>query len=223
MANILIPKLHTLPPAQLELWQVLSETPNDFILYGGTAIALWLGHRLSIDFDFFSPKPFDPEQLYHTIPYLKHSRIIQQAQNTLTCRVEKQDGVLISFFGDLDIKQVGYPAWVEANHIKVADLKDLAGTKAAVIQKRVEIKDYLDIEALLLSKNFTLENILSYAGAIYGKAFNPYITLRALCYFNDPALHGLSSQTKQYFMQVVKHVDVEKIPISSYFSLGTIS
>ncbi|MEG2185298.1 MAG: nucleotidyl transferase AbiEii/AbiGii toxin family protein, partial [Cloacibacillus sp.] len=48
------PKVEILPAAQRELWPLLSEVPQDFVLYGGTAVALWFGHRTSVDFDFFS-------------------------------------------------------------------------------------------------------------------------------------------------------------------------
>lgn len=47
------PKLEILPPSQLKLWPLLSQIPKNFILYEGTAVALQLGHRESIDFDFF--------------------------------------------------------------------------------------------------------------------------------------------------------------------------
>lgn len=46
--------LEILPRAQRELWDQLSTLPDAFVLYGGTAIALQLGHRQSVDFDFFA-------------------------------------------------------------------------------------------------------------------------------------------------------------------------
>jgi len=47
-------RLDILPPAQLALWPELRQIPAHFVLYGGTAIALRLGHRQSVDFDFFT-------------------------------------------------------------------------------------------------------------------------------------------------------------------------
>lgn len=55
------PNLSILPPPQLQLWPELDATPEAFTLYGGTALALRLGHRASVDFDFFSNQPFDPD------------------------------------------------------------------------------------------------------------------------------------------------------------------
>ena len=60
MAAPFTPHLDILPPAQRELWPLLGASSTlDFVLYGGTAIALRLGHRPSVDFDFFSESPLD--------------------------------------------------------------------------------------------------------------------------------------------------------------------
>ncbi len=69
------PKLEILPEPQKMLWPQLTTTPNHFILYGGTAIALRLGHRVSIDFDFFSSQTVDPDQLVQIlVPYRPQSK-----------------------------------------------------------------------------------------------------------------------------------------------------
>jgi hypothetical protein len=48
------PHLEILSSAQMRLWRELSGVPIGFVLYGGTALALHLGHRTSVDFDFFA-------------------------------------------------------------------------------------------------------------------------------------------------------------------------
>jgi hypothetical protein len=54
----------TLPPAQREMWSQLAPAPNlSFVLYGGTAVALHLGHRVSIDFDFFKAQPLEKSRI----------------------------------------------------------------------------------------------------------------------------------------------------------------
>jgi hypothetical protein len=95
------PRLDILPPAQRALWAELDATPDHFTLYGGTAVALRLGHRQSIDFDFFSRTPFDPAALAHEIPYLAGAEPVQIVSHALTCRVERGGPVLVSFFGNL--------------------------------------------------------------------------------------------------------------------------
>jgi hypothetical protein len=65
------PKLNTLPPAQRAIWPLLAEIPRHFVLYGGTAVALRLGHRVSVDFDFFAAVPFRPEALLGAVSWLR--------------------------------------------------------------------------------------------------------------------------------------------------------
>ena len=75
--------LGILPGSQRRLWSALGDTPSDFVLYGGTALALRLGHRASVDFDFFSRASFTPEDLRKRIGYLNAARTLQQSENTL--------------------------------------------------------------------------------------------------------------------------------------------
>ena len=56
------PRLDILPESQLRLWPELDAVPSDFVLYGGTGLALQLGHRVSEDFDFFSSSGFEPDR-----------------------------------------------------------------------------------------------------------------------------------------------------------------
>ena len=81
-----VPKLDVLPRAQRLLWAELDETPEHFTLYGGTALALRIGHRSSVDFDFFSDMTFDPDVLARALPYLAGAERVQVAADTLTCR-----------------------------------------------------------------------------------------------------------------------------------------
>ncbi len=57
-----------LPAPQKRLWERLGDTPEGFVLYGGTALALRLEHRESVDFDLFSRTAFSPDSLYRNIP-----------------------------------------------------------------------------------------------------------------------------------------------------------
>ena len=100
------PRIDILPPPQLTLWSELAATPDHFTLYGGTALALRLGHRSSVDFDFFSNQSFDPDHLARAVRYLAGAEPVQVDRNTLTCRVERGGPVLVSFFGDLNLGQI---------------------------------------------------------------------------------------------------------------------
>ena len=90
---ILIPRLNVLQQSQRDLWARLGQTPNHFVLYGGTALALRLGHRESVDFDFFSQQAFRPAELLRSIPYLQGQQVTQQEPNTLSCHVATAEGI----------------------------------------------------------------------------------------------------------------------------------
>ena len=66
-----------LPASQRRLWAELGQVGPNFVLYGGTAISLRLAHRESVDFDFFSSAPFDPERLMKAIPFLEGGTVVQ--------------------------------------------------------------------------------------------------------------------------------------------------
>ena len=203
------PNLTILPPPQRRLWPELAATPEAFTLYGGTALALHVGHRTSVDFDFFSNAPFDPEQLANNLPYLKGSERVQVSPNTLTCRIERDGPVLVSFFGKLGLGQAAPHDEVQGMGLRVASLLDIAGTKAAVVQKRAEVKDYLDMDALL-RHGVDLPNALAAGRVIYGRSFNPLITLKALTYFDDVPM--LPRDVQARLRAAVAAVDVIQLP-----------
>src|SRR5580700_8344408 len=107
MPNVFSPRLDSLPDAQQRLWPELASTPDGFTLYGGTAIALRLGHRQSVDFDFFAlTTSFDPQSLLAQLPYLRGAVVRQSAANTLAVTVDRGGPVQLSFFGGLGLGQV---------------------------------------------------------------------------------------------------------------------
>ena len=206
---VFTPNLHTLLTAQRALWRELEATPDSFTLYGGTALALYLGLRTSVDFYFFSNASFDPDDLAKNVAYLKDAERIQVAPNSLTCRVERGGPVLVSFFGDLNLGQVAPREQLAEMKLYVASLLDIAGTKAAVVQKRAEVKDYLDIDTLL-RHGIDLPTILATGAVVYGRQFNPLVTLKALSYFDD--LPGLSPEVRTRLTAAVAAVDVTQLP-----------
>ncbi|MDB9526953.1 nucleotidyl transferase AbiEii/AbiGii toxin family protein [Oscillatoria sp. CS-180] len=209
------PNLATLPSAQLALWPNLAETPKDFVLYGGTAIALQLGHRKSIDFDFFSHKPFNPDNLHRTIPYLQQAEAIQREPNTLTCLVNPEnttDPVKVSFFGDLPLQTVRKPLLASDNRLKVADLLDLLGTKCATVSARIEQKDYIDIHAILQRTQHSLSDGLAAAKTIYNKQYHPFMTLKALSSYKEGDLNLLKESVKHDLQRFVRQAELAKIP-----------
>lgn len=168
----LTPRLDILPPAQRALWQELSSTPNNFILYGGTGLALRLGHRQSVDFDFFCHQPIDPAELKGSIPYLRDARTIDIQFNTLTCLVDRDGPVKVSFFGLPAIRQCKDPSIATGNGLRIASLHDIAGTKAQAVQSRAAAKDYIDIDALIRLGHLPLFEHLTAAQTMFETCTN---------------------------------------------------
>ena len=210
------PKLDILPDAQRALWAELAAIPSEFVLCGGTAIALQLGHRQSVDFDFFSSRAFDPAQLYSTVPLLGGSTVLQQAANTLTCRVERNDPVIVSFFGVPTLRRVAAPLLAQDNRLRVASLLDLAGMIAAVVQQRAEAKDYIDLHAMLQA-GIALPSALAAARVIYGERFNPQLTLKSLSFFGDGDLPSLPTSVRERIIGAVRSVNLDRLPVLSAF------
>jgi hypothetical protein len=202
------PLLDVLPPAQRRLWDEMAEVPGHFTLYGGTAIALWLGHRQSVDFDFFGRESFDPDALL-TLRLLEGAEVLQRERDTLTCLVDRGGPVQLSFFGVPSQRRLEAPGvW---GGVRVASLLDLAGTKIWVLQKRAESRDYLDVAALL-DHGIPLERMLAAGRALYGHVFNPLIALKALSYFDDGDLRSLPEPVKHRLREATSAVDVAALP-----------
>jgi Nucleotidyl transferase AbiEii toxin, Type IV TA system len=206
------PRLDVLPEPQRKLWPELASTPDHFILYGGTAIALRLGHRSSVDFDFFSPVIFEPNSLLRTVPYLQDATIRKSAPNDLAVTVNRGGPVQLSFFGNFDLGQVAEPELAEGPGIKVASLIDLAGMKAAVVTQRAEVKDYLDIDALLTKSGIPLANMLAAGATIYGEQFSPLLSLKAIAYHDDASLAGLPMDSRNRLSAAVQKTDPARLP-----------
>lgn len=189
------PKLEALPAAQRALWADLRQVPRRFVLYGGTGLALRLGHRQSEDFDFFTDAPVNPEELLNALPLFRGATIRQKAPNTLTVTVHRAEAVKLSFFG-LTRRRVHDPDVTDDGVARVASLLDISAFKMAVLPARAEAKDYLDVYALL-KQGLKLSDALGAARAVYGEEFNPMITLKALTYFCDGDLPALPQEVKQ--------------------------
>jgi hypothetical protein len=209
MSASFAPRLDILPPAQARLWDELTEVPEPFVLYGGTGIALQLGHRPSEDFDFFSDQALDPDALLPAFSFLHGATVTQREPNSLSCIVDRDGPVKLSFFGVPKLKRLRPP--LVADGVRVASLTDLAGAKARVVQVRAEAKDYIDIDALM-ANGIGLPTALAAACAMYGEAFNPQITLKALSYFDEGSLRGLPHGLKTRLAKAVASVDLDCLP-----------
>ena len=209
---MLIPKLEILPHPQRRLWDELRQTPEEFVLYGGTALALRLGHRQSEDFDFFSNVSFAPDSLRKRVPYMQGAEVSQSESNTLTLIVQRDGPVKVSFFGGLNLNRTQDPDVTTDNEIQVASMLDVAATKLATIQQRAQARDYEDLAAIV-SAGISLAEALGAAAAAYGNEFNGALSLKALTYFGDGDLPNLSPTTQTKLRALAGQVNLNRMPL----------
>ena len=152
---------------------------HDFVMAGGTALALQLGHRMSVDLDFFTEKPFSTDEIFRGIKKLNVSaEVMQEEKGTLTVII---DGVKTSFF------YLPYPFLQEKKSVfgaAVAGVLDIASMKIIAVCQRGAKRDFIDIYFILKDIPFTkvAENMLGRYGT---ERINPTHIGKSLLFFND--------------------------------------
>jgi hypothetical protein len=213
-------KLHIgiLPRAQKEFWDGFAGgVPPQFVLYGGTAVALRFGHRSSIDFDYFTDQSIGYDSLAKAMPFLAQATVLQRAPDTVVVSMAMPSGeIKLSFFGGFSFGRIGDPERVDGKMAIAAPI-DLLATKLKTLHDRIEAKDYLDIEALLKS-GLTLNQGIGAARALYGDSLNPLDTAKAVGWFKDGGLEGkLPASTRSFLAAASAKFDpkVAALPIKS--------
>lgn len=156
------------------------ESTQVFYLAGGSAVALHLGHRISVDLDFFTKGPdFDADGLLHDLVSIGPIDIEQQDRRTLLGRLE---GVKFSFF------VYPYPLLEETETVagvRVAKLLDLALMKVVAISQRGTRRDFIDLYCLC-RHHLRLADVLQRMPEKFRDISYPsYHLLRSLVYFDD--------------------------------------
>jgi hypothetical protein len=210
VSGLFKPCMGILPLSQQRLWPELRSTLQfGFVLYGGTAVALRLGHRPSVDFDFFSEKPLDRDAIRAAFPFMAQSTILQDERNTVSVLVPYGDSdhthVKVSFFGTIDHGRVAEPDGTEDGVLEVASLDDLMATKVKVVLQRAEARDYRDI-AEMVRAGVSLSKGLAAGRELFGSTFQPSESLKAMVFFRDGDLRTLSEDDKNTLVNAVSAV-----------------
>jgi len=164
---------------QLELLPVIKSFGKDFGLVGGTAIALHIGHRHSIDFDLFIEEPFNNLRVKAKITRReKISEILVNKTLEYTILIKQ---VKLTFFQ--------YPFHIEYTEklddiIKMPDLLTLAAMKAYALGMRAKWKDYVDLY-FIIKDHYSIDKITQKAKQIFSNEFNEKIFRSQLSYFKD--------------------------------------
>lgn len=224
MSGTFTPRLDVLPRSQKRLWPELGKAPDlGFTLYGGTAIALRLGHRDSVDFDFFTEKPLDRAAISAAFPFMAQSTTLQEEENTwvvlVPCGASERDHVKVSFFGTIAFGRVGDPDYTDDGVLQVASFDDLMATKLKVMLQRAEAKDYRDVVAMVHA-GVSLSRGLASARQLYGPNFQPSESLKALVYFDDGNLKTLTTAERKTLVDAVEGVHEVPKPALRSMSLN---
>jgi hypothetical protein len=204
------PRREILLSAQTALWPRLKgATDLGFVLYSRTAVALRLGHRSSIDFDFFPDKPLDRDEIRRCLPFFEQSTSLQDKGDTWIVLAPpaggSNDRVKVSMFGSIGIGRVGRPQLTADGVLRAASIDDLMATKVKVLLQRADAKDYRDIAAMLRA-GADLSHALAAARAMFGPNFQPAESLKSLVCFEDGDLASLAPVDKQVLHEAVAAV-----------------
>lgn len=168
-----------LTPEQIKILNILKIFSGNFGLVGGTAIALHLGHRRSIDFDLFSEKEFKNTFLGNKIIKngCKINNVIVSKEGEYTIIINR---VKLTFY-HYPFK-INYPERLPG-YIKIPDLLTLAAMKIYALGYRAKWKDYVDL--YFIQKKYGVGKIIKRAEEIYQDAFNEKLIRGQLSYFKD--------------------------------------
>ena len=163
---------------QKELLPMMRQFEREFYLVGGTAIALQLGHRRSIDFDLFKLSNLNASKTLKKLnatkfPYVVTRRVSEQINLTM-------NAVKITFYQ--------YPYKIDANvdfenTFRMPDLLTLAAMKAYALGRRAKWKDYVDLYFLL--HEYTLDQIIQKADLLFGQMFSGKLFRSQLAFHKD--------------------------------------
>ena len=150
---------------------------KDFFLVGGTALALQIGHRISIDLDFFNQSAFDENFLIAELESKYKFQLDYQSKNTLKGEIEN---IKVDFITH------NYPLakpLIKEEGVRMASPEDIGAMKLnAIAGNGTRLKDFIDIA--YLSSTITLSQMVNAFEQKYASR-NPSIVLKALEYHQD--------------------------------------
>lgn len=165
---------------RLEILPLFKSFKDRFYLAGGTSLALQLGYRDSIDFDFFSEKDINTEELFEQIRdvFKGHELLkIREEINTLTILID--ESVKVSFF---TYKYKLIDKTISEENLTLASIGDVACMKLSAITGRASNKDYIDLYFIL--KLFSLSDLLDMSHRKHPQ-LDINLILKSLVYFED--------------------------------------
>jgi len=200
--------IHTETFALLKEMAALPVLAN-FALAGGTALALQLGHRISIDLDFFTEDKFDGQTLSESLGDNFVLQDISTGENSLSCWVNYKQRCEVK----LDLVRHKYrllKPHIIVGDIQIYSVEDIAAMKLNAVANRGAKKDFYDIHALM--GVYSLPELLDFFEKKY-RNINSFTVVKSLTYFDDAdiepdpvSLNGMSwNQIKGDIVSNVKN------------------
>lgn len=151
---------------------------NKFYLAGGTALAIQIEHRVSVDLDFFTPEEFDRDLLNDELAKTGKFKLDRLAENTLLGILSETKISFFTYRYSLIDNEV---AW---GGIRLAGLKDIAAMKIDAIGGRGIKRDFIDL--YFLCQTFSLSDCFDFYVLKYpNRQDNILHIIKSLSYFED--------------------------------------
>lgn len=173
---------------RLEFWEKLGTLSHyGCVLGGGTAIALQIGHRVSLDFDVFLKKEISSDLRKKLFSILDRPVVVElDTSEQLT--LVSNNGIKVTLL------YYPFPALhppVKTDSLPLFNLRDLASSKAYTIGRRGTWRDYVDMYFLLKKKYVSLNSVVHEAEQRFGDESNPKLFLQQLTYTQDLGEFGI--------------------------------
>lgn len=183
----------------LELLKKIQSIPEikEFRLVGGTALALQIGHRFSIDLDFFSYNTEIPQDIQSIL--LDHNFKVENISLTDRVKIFKVNEIKIDF---VNYRYDWLTDLISVDGISLASLKDIAAMKLSAITNRGTKKDFIDLYYLL--DIFDFEEMLSFYRNKYPEATD-FLLYKSLLYFDDAESDPMPKMFEKISWQSIKN------------------
>lgn len=171
---------------------------SSFYLAGGSAVALYLGHRLSFDLDFFTSEPFPAGELILRMSNQGELKVIERSANTILANF---NGERVSFF--VYPYPLSFPTQ-SFRGILLADLRDIAPMKLDAISSRGTKRDFIDLYFISL-EGINLETVFDLFQKKYAMvSYNLFHLIKSLSYFEDAEKDEMPRMLKPVSWEAIK-------------------
>ena len=172
--------------------------PEKTYLAGGSALALHYGHRISVDFDFFTPVVFKENNIIQQLRKIGNFEMAEKHKNTILGDFNKVKFSLFKYDYPLVFSPINYLG------IEIARPEDIAAMKLVAIMDRGTIKDFIDVY-FLIKNGVSLEQSFHYYNKKYKNlANNIYSIIKSLTYFDDADLKEMPEMVEKIDWKTVK-------------------